>query len=167
MGKVIAVSSEIPAPTSNPQHLRTAKKGTESPPNPIPFLSRSIPHQTSRWANYDEDTKLRVSLNLDPPSPHIYCARITKNMLFTSVFRINYINSTGMSSKVPIIYRLTIVSYPQEIISKKEVSVFLMLNCISQTQPKVLLSLYMPALSLAQAVLVLSVVTIYSELQLL
>lgn len=42
-----------------------------------------------------------------------------------------------------------------------------MLNCVSQTQQKVLLSLYLPALSVAQAALALSIVTIYSELQLL
>lgn len=41
-----------------------------------------------------------------------------------------------------------------------------MLNCISQAEHKVL-SLFLPALSVAQAVLALSVVMIYSELHLL
>lgn len=114
-------------PLNNWGQLR--KEQDWKPPNPTPILSRSTPHQTSRWANYDEAIKRRVHY-VQSLLPRIHCAPTTKNTLFTRIFRIS---SSGVSSKAPVIYRLTVVSYPQKIISRKEVSVFLMLNCISQT----------------------------------
>lgn len=140
--------SKIPAPTSNPKEAGDSW-GKDRTGNLQSSPLESITHTRPLVVQITirPPTGLHYIWTLPTSTKHTPIVPASQGIFCLPMFQNKLHKLHWHVLRAPIIYRITIVSYLLKIISRKDVSVFLMLKRVSQTQHKVLLPLYLPALS--------------------